>query len=440
MPGIETSTGGVTYGSGDFYTYILNDLFLPTMADTVIYPNALLKRLPRDSTRVEGKNVVFPIHTDDSTGVAALGGDGLLPEAGTESYLRYSFGVKHLYVRMKFDGITMDATRTQLASWLKVVESEAKAKANILARQRQRMYHNDGSGRYAEISAGSAGLGAAISAAGAYTLVIPQDIESASTCTSTPTRFLKVGQIVAFCDDAGVWHGTGIIDVVTATTIEFSSVQAGAANVAAGDYVVSAPQSGVTLALKDLGYRNEPMGLAGILQDSDVESTAATPVDFQGIDGANTWHRANVLSNGGVLRPLTLSLMDQAWTRSIEIGDAVPTIVWASFPLVRAYADLLIADRRFVGTKTFDGGYDGLDYNNVPLLADRDIYNNRLYLLDETDLRMYVMSDPTWMNYDGSIYHRLTDKDAYQATMYCRETLGTDTRDRHTIVTDILEP
>jgi hypothetical protein len=439
MPGIESSTGGITYGSGDFYTYILNDLFLPTMADTVIYPNALLKRLPRDSTRVEGKNVVFPIHTDDSLGVAALGGDGLLPEAGTEAYLRYSFGVKHLYVRMKFDGITMDATRTQLASWLKVVESEAKGKANILARQRQRMYHNDGSGRYAEIAAGG-GVGAAISAAASYNVVIPQDIESASTCTSTATRFLKLGQIVAIVSaDGATIRGTGIIDVITATTIEFSSVNAQTGNVTAGDYVVSASQSGVTVAAKDIGWRNEPMGLAGILQDSDLYSGSGAPLDFQGIDGANTWHRANVLSNGGVLRPLTLSLMDQAWTRSIEIGDAVPTVVWASFPLVRAYADLLIADRRFVGTRTFDGGYDALDYNGVPLLADRDMYNNRLYMPDETDMRMYVMSDPTWMNFDGSIYHRLTDKDAYQATMYCRETMGVDTRDRHTIVTDIAE-
>lgn len=440
MPGIETSTGGITYGSGDFYTYILNDLFLPTMADTVIYPNALIKRLPRDSTRVEGKNVVFPIHTDDSLGVAALGADGLLPEAGQESYLRYSFAVKHLYVRMKFDGITMDATRTQLASWLKVVESEAKSKANILARQRQRMYHNDGSGRYGEIAAGSAGTGAAISAAATYTVAIPQDIESAATCSSTPTRFLRVGQIVAFVDPTGAAiRGTGIIDVVTSTTIEFSSVNAQTGNVTAGDYIVSASQSGVTVAQKDIGWRNEPMGLAGILQDSDVYSGSGAPVDFQGIDGANTFHRANVLANGGVLRPLTLELMDQGWTRSIEIGDAVPTVVWASFPLVRAYASLLIADRRFVGTKTFDGGYDGLDYNTVPLLADRDMYNNRLYLPDETDMRMYVMTDPTWMNYDGAIYHRLTDKDAYQATMYCRETMGVDTRDRHTIITDIAE-
>ena len=56
---IDASAGGVTYGTGDYYTRILQDLFLPVVADTVIYPNTRLKRLPRNSTRVQGKNVVF---------------------------------------------------------------------------------------------------------------------------------------------------------------------------------------------------------------------------------------------------------------------------------------------------------------------------------------------------------------------------------------------
>jgi hypothetical protein len=437
MPGIETSTGGVTYGTGEFYNYILNNLFLPAMADTVIYPNALLKRLPRDSTRVEGKNVVFPIHYDDANGVSALGADGLLPEADSEKYAQYSFGVRHIYVRMRFDGITKDASRTQLASWLKVVESEAKAKSLILARARQRMYHQDGSGRLAEVAAASAGavLGAAL------TVRLNQDIESIATCVTPATRWFKVGQIIAVFTAAGAFRGSAQVTGITSATVIALGTITTNGNLTTGDFVVTGSQLSVTLATKDSGFKNEPMGIGGIL--SDANPADGTAVGFQGVDAtlaANAWHRINLLTGNNVLRPLTFELLDQGWTTTIENADTVPTLLLASFPIWRKYGALCIIDRRWSGeTKTFDGGYQGLEYNMVPMLADRDMYNNRIAMLDETDLRLYVMADPQWMDMDGSIYHRLTDKDAYQATMYCRETLGTDTRDHHTLITDIQE-
>lgn len=436
--GIDTSSGGVTYGTGDFYNYVLNNLFLPSMADTVIFPNALLKRLPRDSTRVEGKNVVYPIHTASANGVVALGADGFLPEADSESYDQYSFGVRHIYVRMKFDGITYDASRTQLASWLKIVESEAKAKALNMARQRQRMYHNDGSGVLCEVVSHAAGPPHVL------TVRVNQGIESPGTCTSVPTQHIAVGQNLCVYDIAATAvRFCGTVASKTNTTITFSQtgdLVDGTAP-ATPDVVCTIPSLPSALSdigVEEMGYQNEPMGLAGLLSDTNPDHDT----NFQGIDAdaaGNDWHQANILANGAVLRPLTLKLMDLGWTTNIEVGDAVPTVIWSSFGLVREYADLLIADRRFQGTTTFDGGYDAVPYNGVPVLADRDMWKNRLAMVDETDLRCYVMTEPSWMDMDGSIYARITDKDAYQATMYCRETLGCELRDHHTLITDIQE-
>lgn len=436
MPGIETSSGGVQYGTGDYYNYILNNLFLPSMADVVIYPNALLKRLPRDSTRVEGKLVVFPVHYDDANGVSALGADGLLPEADTEKFAQYAFGIRHVYVRMKFDGISKDASRTQLASWLKIVESEAKAKSLIMARQKQRMYWQDGSGRLCQIAAGGA-AGSPV-----LTVEINQDIDGAATCTTTATKWLKVGQLVACVTAAGAISAIGKVEAKSATTVTLES--AGTYNINGvpldGDYIVTLSQflTAAGTGTKDTGFKNEPMGIMGIITDQDPND--GTSGGFQGVDSdvaANDWHRANVLDNGNVLRPLTTKLMDLGWTTNIEIGDAIPTVLWGSFAMIREYADIMVSQRYFEGTMTFDGGYDALPFNNVPFLADRDSYDNQITMVDETDLRIYVMADPTWMDMDGSIYHRLTDKDAYQATMYCRETLGSDERHRHTKIVDI---
>lgn len=82
---IEETGHGVEFQSGDaFYDAVLNDLFLPAIADTVITPNTLLERLPRDRERVEGKQVVFPIHKGRNIGVNSIAPGGDLPDPGQQ--------------------------------------------------------------------------------------------------------------------------------------------------------------------------------------------------------------------------------------------------------------------------------------------------------------------------------------------------------------------
>jgi hypothetical protein len=440
MPGIDSSPGGVSYASGDqYYDYVLNDLLLPVVTDVVIYPNAWLKRMQRTSDRIdhEGKLVRHPVHTDDANGVSALGEDGRLPEADTEKFAQYAYGLRFLYVRAKFTGIAAEASKTRIASWLGAVETEMEAKAKILARQRQRMYcAGDGSGILAEVTAWSSPTA---------TVRINQNIESPGTCLSAPTRFLKVGQLVVF-----VTPGTGTITAVAKiatipNTTQFTVVTSGAYNLSGtplvGDVVCTIGQFNAvgTAAIADTGFKNEPMGLAGILSDADPPD--GTAVGFQGIASAsNAWHRANLLTNGGVARPLTLELVDEAFLKSVEIGDVVPTVILGDFKQVRKYAQLLLPDRRYPtsgGTMNMDGGYGLLSYNSVPFMADRDMWGERLALLYEPDFRMHVMADPGWMDMDGRIYQRLADKHAYQATLYAFETMGVDRRHTQTLITDL---
>jgi hypothetical protein len=445
-----TDNNGVVFGdtaASSYYTNILQDFFLPAMADAVIYPNTLLKRLPRTTRNVEGKLIRYPVHYDDATGAVAIAAGGLLPDPDTEKFAQYAFGIKHMYVRLKFDGITKDAAKTNKASWLQVIVYEAKAKTKIMARARQRIYHNDGSGRLAEVVSHSGGA-VQYSVAGTLTLRINQGIESPSTCDTAPTRWLKPGMLVAFVTSTGTGALDGTVQAVgriatvpSTTTVTLSGVvNVGGANVAAGDYVVTVSQLVATAALKDTGFRNEMMGLAGILSDADPAD--GTSGGFQGIDSdsaTNAWLRATIQGNSGVKRPVTMDVLDYGWTTAIEIGDGVPTAILGTFAQVRAVAKALIVDRRFVGTKRFDGGYEAIVYNDAPLISDRDMYDNRLALLDETDLEMNVLADPQWMDADGSVYSRLQEKDEYQATMFLRENLSSTMRKKHVLITDLVQ-
>ncbi len=441
---IEEAGLGVEFQSGDaFYDHILNDLFLPAVADTVITPNTLLERLPRDRERVEGKNVVFPIHIGRNIGVNAIAAGGDLPDPGQQDYDNYSFPVRHLYGRVKFDGITADASRTQMAAWLKSMESEVKGLGIDMSRYKQRSYHLDGSGV----------LGETESWTGALTTVPLQivSIWPESTAAQCPelnaAKYLKVGMRIAFVSATAVGGNSvgdlGDIRTITAVdrtlgaeTITIASSTNGGLNAGNDYFIVLISNDDAGAVIGDSSYNVDPMGIMGIVDDGNPN-----PGNLQNIDAtvaANEWHRATVLT-AAADRALTLALMDEAFTTAMETGDAAPTALITSFGITRRYAALLLADRRYVGTTEYDGGYKALDYNGAPVIADRDSVNNRIYFLHEPDLRIYVLSDPQWMSKDGSIYHRIENKDAYQATMYCRETMGTDVRDKHVLLAAISE-
>lgn len=442
-----TDAGGVEYTSGDaFYDYILNDIFLPAVADTVITPNTLLERLPRDKERVEGKNVVFPIHIGRNIGVNSIAAGGDLPDPGQQDYDQYSFGLKHLYGRIKFDGVSADASRTQMAAWLKAIESEVRGLGIDMSRYKQRAYHGNGMGVVGQINGPTAATD--------QTLADQTDLPETSATISPDfnrAKYLRVGQRLGLVSLTAVGGNTvgQIYDIRTVGSVDRTlgseevtftvALSANGGGAAGNNYglVLISNDSGVAA---DSSYNNEPMGIAGIVDDGNPGNSTS----FQGIDAtdlANDWHRATVQSSG-TARDLTINLMDKAFTTAMETGDAAPTALVTSFGVARKYASLLLAERRYMQTGTasdLDGGYKALDYNGVPMIADRDCLNNRIYFLHEPDLRIYVLSDPQWMNKDGSIYHRLPDKDAYQATMYCRETMGTDVRDKHVLLAAINE-
>ena len=440
---IEESGHGVEFASGDaFYDHILNDLFLPAVADTVITPNTLLERLPRDRERVEGKNVVFPIHIGRNIGVNAIAAGGDLPDPGQQDYDNYSFPVRHVYGRVKFDGITADASKTQMAAWLKAIESEVRGLGIDMSRYKQRSCHLDGSGI----------LGETETWAGALTIV-PLQLAShwpESTLAQCPelnaAKYLRVGMRIAFVSSTAVGQSVGDLgDIRTITavdrtlgseTITIASSTHGGGATGNDWFIVPISNNDAGAVIGDSAYNVDPMGIMGIVDDGNPN-----PGNLQNIDAtvaANEWHRATV-QTAAADRALTLAIMDEAFTTAMETGDAAPTALMTSFGITRRYAALLLADRRYVGTTEYDGGYKALDYNGAPVIADRDSLNNRIYFLHEPDLRIYVLSDPQWMNKDGSIYHRIENKDAYQATLYCRETMGTDVRDKHVLLAAISE-
>jgi hypothetical protein len=434
---IAGSSGAQYLAGSSFYDEILRDDYQPVIAEAVINPNEILHLLGqnRNYTDVQGKNVVFPIHTDRNPAVGASAPGGKLPanaQRQSQKYDQYAFPTRFNSGRMLFEGILRHASKSDVASWLRIFDSEATGLAMDMARLRQRQLHFDGSGHLAKLSLDPA-TGTTI------TVELIDGIESKATCTTAATKHIKPDMLIGFVTQAagGTLRDVGYVASITSDTV-FEVTAAVDAAILVNDVVVTMNEDtfpGATL--NDSGFEREPMGLAGMFSDANPEDGVT---GFQGVaSSGNDWNQANILDNSGVARPLTELLMQEAWDNAMEIGEANIDVMLGSFPIVRTYSDILVADKRYPSTTSLPGGYTAITFNDKPFIADRDAWNNRMYFMDLSNIENYVMADPQWIDEDGSILHRLPDNYKFQAAMFCQETFGCRVRHKNTLLTDLIE-
>jgi hypothetical protein len=109
----------------------------------------------------------------------------------------------------------------------------------------------------------------------------------------------------------------------------------------------------------------------------------------------------------------------------------------------RAYAALLTSLRRYVGTTEFKGGFSGIafayDKGDIPMVVDVDAPLFSIYGINEKEVKVYRDADWALMNRDGSRWARVSNRDAYEATMYQYSELGTHRRNAHFFLGDLIE-
>jgi hypothetical protein len=191
------------------------------------------------------------------------------------------------------------------------------------------------------------------------------------------------------------------------------------------------------------------MGLAGIVDDGTFVPT------FQDLSRSTypEW-KALVDSNGGVLRQLDLKVMQKSLDRITIYGSDNPTII-VSFPAVRdAYANLVMPDRRFNDELTLDGGFKAVKYtqgdHELPWVVDKYCFHNTLYILDESQLRIFELQPMKWDDETGSIWKQQAAQsggalqqsgfaDAYFAYVKWYGNVGTFRPSAHLVVRDVQE-
>ena len=379
---------------------ILKNQYLGPIREQVNYEVVLLSELDKNSDMVTGKNFTIPLHYGGNEGIAALAENGTLPTAGNQQYKETIVPQRYVYGRINLTGPTIKAARNDAGAFVRAVDSEVKGLTKDLKRELNRMFWNDGTGA----------------------LTVCGTTSASTTVTVASTKFIRPGMIVDILVTADGTTGSGavgvtVLSVPSATTFTISG---------------SAITTDSTYSVYRSGSRNlEPMGLQGIVSATKV---------LQGLDPATyTWWKANILDNGGTSRSITENLVQQAQDATEMNSDGSVKLVLTSMGVRRAYQALLTTQRQYMNTLDLKGGRKALDFNGLPLVADKDAPTGKLFMLDTDYLSIYQLSDFEWMDQDGAVLSRVSGKDAYEAILFRYLELGCSARNAQTILADITE-
>lgn len=446
MAGITSGSTSGFDASKPFDT-VLKEFYLGPIRDQLNSSTVLMSRLMKNEADVSGKQVNLPLQTKRNEGVGARSENQTLPTSGNQGYEISQFAVKYLYGRISITGPVIAASRTDKGAFTRALDSEIQGMTRDFKHDINRQLYGDGSG------------------------VLGVVTEDHGTATSSTVRqygdIPNVGANLKFFAP-----GMNVIEIDSATAIRqantVSSVDIGAKDVTFGTALIDTSDMfarGEHISNGDDSFLKEMMGLLGIcvgspqtlVSDSGVDTSKHSPehgtgasqydilsavdgsvTSLQGVTDDGIW-RPQVVHNSGVAQNLSTDLMQQALDLAEEIGQGDPSIILTSYGCRAAYLDLLVADKRFVNTMELDGGFKALEYNGIPLVADKDCTAGHMYFVDESAMSIYRSSDFFWLDRDGSVLHRLDDKDAYQATMAYYAELGTSRRNSHAALLDIQE-
>jgi hypothetical protein len=340
--------------------------------------SAFLAQLERDTENVEGSKIVMALRYGVVGGIGNRTDDGTLPTPNSRKTKKAEWETKNWFSRFQLTDKTIKASRSNVGSFARMLETEISDCETDAKRDLSRQSLGDETGIVATITSVNGAVATCDNALG--------------------VQYLAEGMLVDVWDTSGgVYLNQGVevtaVDRI-AKTVTLSALGAGAN----GDLIYVAGNKGMELS-----------GLKAVFENASL----------YGIDrNANKWLNGTKINVAGEIAEMIIQQgIDDA---EIEAGGQIGFGI-GSYGVRRSIVNLLQANKQTVNTMELKGGFTAVSYNGVPIVADKFIAPGELYFLDLNDWKLYHMGDFDWLDKDGAMLHRVTDKPAWEATMvrYC---------------------
>jgi len=403
---------------------ILKEIYEPSIREQLNDDVVALRRIERSSegvtSEVGGKYVVFPVHVSRNSGIGArLEGENL-PSAGQQGYARAQVPLRYQYGRLQLNGQTIELADSNFQAFASALSEEVNGVKQDVAKDLNRQIYGDGSG--------AIGTASNVVVSGTLASFVITSVTGLQIGMTIGTGTISSGVITSVCTGATITN----INVATKTI----TTTGGSGTLAAGHVVyrgTTATENNAQL-VSGTANQKEWTGLGKIV--------AASGAVFNIDPATQPLWASRVDSNAGTNRALSegLILLNVDYVR---VAGSRTTVMFMNLGVRRAYFNLLVQQRAYSNTKTFEGGFTGLgftsDNGEIPMVVDVEAPANTIYGLNEKEIKLYREGDWSFMNRDGSQWSRVLNKDAYEATLYQYSELGTHRRNAHFKIADVTE-
>lgn len=393
---------------------ITKEVYEQSLQEQLLDEMTTLKRVEKTSEGVVseagGKYVVFPVEISRNAGIGARQEMEALPTPGQQGTATARVPLRYMYGSLRLSGQLFELAKSAPQAFMSALDLEMNGLKGDLVVDLNRQVYGNGTGRVATATA----------------------VQTASTVSVKHTYWMQIGMVVDQYDSTGVTQKASS-RTITAVTVPGAAgtatitLSGAAITTAVGDFFCRTGSVGTA----SLSTQREWTGLEAIVQSSGALFNLTDPVWTSTVD-----------SNAGVNRALSEGLMT-ANVDAVRLRGGTTSVLFSNLGVRRAYANLLVQQRRFTNTQEFTGGFSGLafttDKGDIPMVVDTFCPPNTLYGLNEKVIKWYREHDFKFMDRDGSMWQRVIGYDAYDATLFQYSELGTHRRNSHFVMQDITE-
>lgn len=369
---------------------VLKEFYGPGIVEELNEQVPFLKLIEKDAGNVQfdGRRWLVPIHTGRNSGIGARAEQATLPTAGAQTYVDYTIKPSYQYGGIKVTGQVIEQSRTDKGAFGRAVQLEMENLRNQFRSDLNFQFQRDGTGVRGTVGSLASNT-ITLSAAVPYDLLFENmkiDVLTSNFATNRGSATINSVTL-----DPKTWTVTAItLDAAPAGTTGTDVI------VRSGNY--TAGTGG-----------NEILGL-------DAVVGAGT---YGGINPATyaIW-QSPVLDNGGTNRPINYSLFQQAVDVGNIAGGGQLKYFFTTPDVRRSFFLYMTSEKRIVNSKTYEGGFDSVEYDGKEIFVDRMCKANTMYGIDPQYLYRLETREMHWIDDDGTVLHRAFDNtDTYFANM-----------------------
>ncbi len=333
--------------------------------------NPLLAKIKQSTADVYGKEIIKMAPVGLNGGVGAGSETGELPTANENNYVQFRTTLKNLYGTIEISDKAIRASASGNGAFVDLLTSEMEGLITASKFNLGRMLYGDGSGKVGTVLSFDAGA-----------------------ATMDSVKNLMEGMVVdVYTEDSKTKSGLRISYVDrTNKKIYFTST--------------------TTLSADDVLYvqgskGNEITGLGAIFSESAT---------LYGLTREKNKWLAPYIDNSG--KEISDGLLQSAVDFLEENSGSNIDFITCGSGVKRAYQEYLACYRRNIDVTELEGGFKAISFNGIPVVSDRFVPDDTMYLLDTSKFTLHQLCDWEWIEGEGGrILRQKAGFPAYTATL-----------------------